>query len=145
MINDLQHVQTKRDVVMLLWKVHNKINMVVDYEIGKAENQGWYYGDPAFPHIVWPPVKLCRECYNDGVEAKGITPEQQGLIPNQVYLFLQRYYGSIEREEEVPSKWPWFPKEREEIQADDKLYTYEDADTFLYEYADDPNDDVYTP
>jgi thiol-disulfide isomerase/thioredoxin len=52
--------QTQSDVVMLLWQAHNEINLIVQQETEDTEAEGWTYGDPAFPHVVWPPRELAR-------------------------------------------------------------------------------------
>lgn len=97
--------QSQAEVVMLLWSVHNQINVIVQEEMADTEAEGWSYGDPAFPHVIFPPRALCPECYS------GIH-----LDPRRVYDFLQRFYGRTEKGiPEEPPTWPWFEHTRKKV------------------------------
>lgn len=73
---DVSSILSKRDAVLWFWKTHNKVNERLSEEQDLSGN-----GDPAFPHVQWPPKDLCDECYSQSL-----------WNDEKVYAFLLEHY-----------------------------------------------------
>lgn len=54
---DAKSVVSKRDAILWLWKMHNKVNKRLSEEMDEAGK-----GDPKFPHVQWPTNDMCTDC-----------------------------------------------------------------------------------
>merc|ERR1740117_905913 len=68
-------VTSQKTAVMFLWKVHNEINKIVNYEEAEVGD-----GDPHFIKTNWPPRAVCSECYASSAPsiADGTMGQQGG-------------------------------------------------------------------
>jgi len=75
-------VQTGKDLVLWMWRIHNIVN-----------NFTAPWSDPAFPKQQWPGPGLCWQCSKNGGR-----PDKDGRvqwIDDQVHLFLVDFYGYV--------------------------------------------------
>ena len=79
-------VTTKDDVIMWLWRTHNKLNERLRKEQDEAGT-----GDPSFPHLQWPMSDLCADCRN----------EDNSWNEDAVKDFLIRYYQHTADEDQL--------------------------------------------
>ncbi|KAI9088663.1 hypothetical protein K1719_029777 [Acacia pycnantha] len=77
-------INKARDFALWLWSAHNMVN-----ERLMKEEASLGTGDPKFPKMAWPPMKLCPTCYQD------LSRRTNRIEWNkdEVYKFLTRYYG----------------------------------------------------
>ena len=93
-----EKVISKRDAVLWMWSTHNLVNARL-----KKEEEDAASGDPQFPKIQWPPVKLCSPCH-------GSSSSSKEWDEGGVYAFLLQHYhariaGKVHTERaEVESK-----------------------------------------
>ncbi|XP_065881943.1 sulfhydryl oxidase 2 isoform X1 [Euphorbia lathyris] len=78
---------SSRDLVLWLWKAHNKVN-----ERLMKEEASLGTGDPKFPKIFWPPKQLCPSCYLSQSQKDG-GMSQIEWNKDEAYKFLTIYYG----------------------------------------------------
>lgn len=81
-------VATKRDAVLWMWRTHNIVNRRLAAEEAADSSRG----DPASPHVQFPPTSLCSKCR----KAEGQGGAQEEAVPwdeDAVYDFLLSYYS----------------------------------------------------
>jgi len=71
-------VVTKRDAVLWIWRTHNVVNARLAKEDAVDGS-----GDPAYPHLQWPPQNVCASC----------TVGANSWNDDAVYSFLLLHYG----------------------------------------------------
>ncbi|MCO5552899.1 hypothetical protein L7F22_006418 [Adiantum nelumboides] len=81
-------VSSRRQLVVWLWNVHNEVNIRVGNEEASSGT-----GDPKFLKQLWPPVPLCKSCWNDGVVKRADSTSQDLFSLSEVYRFLLKFYG----------------------------------------------------
>lgn len=96
---DALSMKTQRDVVMWLWKAHNRVNGRLAAEEKQEGTQ-----DPDFPKIQWPWKQLCPSCH-------ALNPENpsEAWSSDEIYLFLVSYYKNP----------PQSPAEKSRLTGDD--------------------------
>ncbi|XP_051144700.1 sulfhydryl oxidase 2-like isoform X2 [Andrographis paniculata] len=75
-----------RDLILWLWKAHNKVNERLMKEEASADT-----GDPMFPKMIWPARQLCPSCYRSK-SSKDDDKNEIDWDEDEVYKFLIGYY-----------------------------------------------------
>ena len=81
--DEVKQLHSKEELVMWLWRTHNKVNARLSEE-ELAEGTA----DPAFPKVQWPPHSLCPECI-----PRKSTDSLIDWNEEQVLLFLKKFYS----------------------------------------------------
>ncbi len=86
---EARRVQSRRELIMWLWSIHNLVNK----RLGREERENGM-GDPEFPKVQWPPVRLCPQCHSTSH-----SEDQVDWNEYEVLEFLDRFYASVDEEE----------------------------------------------
>ncbi|PRW57447.1 Sulfhydryl oxidase 1 [Chlorella sorokiniana] len=81
-------VARKRDAVLWMWRTHN----IVNRRLGAEEAEDASKGDPAAPHVQFPPASLCPQCRR-AEEGAAAADEAVPWDEDAVHAFLLSYYS----------------------------------------------------
>ncbi|KAI7845151.1 hypothetical protein COHA_001196 [Chlorella ohadii] len=81
-------VAHKRDAVLWMWRTHN----IVNRRLAAEEDEDPTKGDPAAPHVQFPPASLCPQCRR-AEEGAAASDEAVPWDEEAVYRFLLAYYS----------------------------------------------------
>ncbi|KAL5553372.1 hypothetical protein UlMin_040773 [Ulmus minor] len=73
-----------RKLALWLWRTHNAVNVRLMKDEASLNT-----GDPKFPKMIWPPLKLCPTCYRSRKQRNNEVDWDE----DEVYNFLTSYYG----------------------------------------------------
>mmetsp|Transcript_19185 Transcript_19185/g.33049 ORF Transcript_19185/g.33049 Transcript_19185/m.33049 type:complete len:662 (-) Transcript_19185:545-2530(-) len=88
---ELDQLKTPKDAVLWVWRTHNEVNSrLAGVEVVDGERTS---GDPAYPKVQWPSIKVCPACHLKAVAGrlKAIGPDEP-WDEEIVYHYMDRIY-----------------------------------------------------